>query len=73
MSAYYSLCFFHRAFDTTRDDPIDLCTTLVSVMRPDNINEKDTYGATALHYAARRGAGVCCMTLVQVSENSSAH
>ncbi len=57
--------------DVARLDPIDLCTTLTSAMKGNMIDHRDAFGQTPLHRAAIRGAGVCCMHLLQVGRVGS--
>ena len=51
-------------------DPVELCSTLTSAAAADKkrsiINHTDKFGLTPLHLAARRGAGVCAVYLIQV-------
>ena len=50
--------------DSSKVDPIEMCTTLTSVMETNGIDEADEFGKTPLHCAAMRGATVCCMHLI---------
>ena len=46
-------------------DPIEACSMLVEAMKGKNVDLKDEYGSTPLHYAAYRGATVSCLFLLQ--------
>ncbi|TRY73067.1 hypothetical protein TCAL_13884 [Tigriopus californicus] len=48
----------------SRTDPIEVCSMIVEAMADQNVDEADEYGSTALHYAAYRGATVCCLLLI---------
>lgn len=48
----------------SRADPIEVCSMVVEAMEDRNVDEADEYGSTALHYAAYRGATVCCLLLI---------
>ena len=56
----------HRIADKTAIDPIEICTTLTTALRGNGLVRKDNLGRTPLHWAAYRGAGTCCMHLIQV-------
>ena len=53
-----------KHLNNSKIDPIELCTTLTSVMETNGIDEADEFGQTPLHRAAIRGASVCCMHLI---------
>ena len=52
---------------TSQCDPVNLCKLLVKSMKASDLNISDAAGCTPLHYAARCGASICCMYLMQVS------
>ena len=60
------LLFSHK--DISSVDPVELCSTLTSATdkRRSVVNHADQFGHTPLHLAARRGAGVCAIHLIQV-------
>ena len=51
--------------NTTACDPIQIVSVLVQAMARVMISKKDMFGCTALHYAALRGATVCCLLLIK--------
>ena len=51
----------------TAIDPIEICTTLTASLRGNGLLKKDNLGRTLLHWSAYRGAGTCCMHLIQVT------
>ena len=51
----------------TAIDPIEICTTLTASLKGNGLLKKDNLGRTLLHWAAYRGAGTCCMHLIQVT------
>ncbi len=56
----------HR--DSSRMDPIEVVSLLVEAMeeeRGSDVDVKDEFGSTPLHYAAYRGATVSCLLLLQ--------
>ena len=50
-------------------DPIELTTLLTSGMTGEQVDTADAAGRTPLHEAARRGAMICCMHLVERGAN----
>ncbi|XP_078491474.1 poly [ADP-ribose] polymerase tankyrase isoform X1 [Ciona intestinalis] len=50
-------------------DPIELTTLLTSGMSGSEVDMADSNGRTPLHEAARRGAMICCMHLVERGGN----
>jgi len=58
--------FSHK--ETSAFDPVELCACLTSAVdkRRSAADRADQFGQTPLHLAARRGAGVCAVHLIQV-------
>jgi len=58
--------FSHK--DTSSVDPVELCACLTSAVDKRRLvtDHADQFGHTPLHLAARRGAGVCAIHLIQV-------
>jgi ankyrin repeat protein len=54
-----------KHLDNTRTDPIEVCSMLVEAMNGKQIDNVDAYGCSPLHYAAYRGATVCCLLLLE--------
>ena len=50
-------------------DPIELTNLLTSGMTREQVDTSDNAGRTPLHEAARRGAMICCMHLVERGAN----
>ena len=50
--------------DRSRSDPIEICSMLVEAMRGERVDSRDEFLSTPLHYAAFRGATVCCLLLL---------
>ena len=48
-------------------DPIELCATLTTALKGNGLQARDHLGRSLLHWAAYRGAGTCCMHLIQVT------
>ena len=51
----------------SRVDPVESLSIFALAMGYKGLNQQDNFGRSTLHYAAYRGATVCCMMLVQVS------
>ena len=47
-------------------DPIELCSVLTDNMKNKELDVQDENGQTPLHLAAKRGATICCVHLLQV-------
>ncbi|MFH4974945.1 hypothetical protein AB6A40_001654 [Gnathostoma spinigerum] len=52
-------------------DPIAFLSVLIRSMNPSEIDLKDSYGNSALHYAAARGATICCAALLNKGCNAN--
>ena len=75
------LAFFLRLFPLFRNsakneiqsqmDPVESYSIFSSAMKNQQLDVVDELGRTPLHYAACRGATVCCMLLVQVRNLSN--
>ena len=50
---------------TNEMDPVESYSIFASAMKYQQLDVIDVYGRSSLHYAACRGATVCCMLLVQ--------
>ena len=63
--------FSHK--DTSSIDPVELCACLTSAVdrRRSVTDHADQFGHTPLHLAARRGAGVCAIHLIQVIKSTA--
>ena len=62
---HYAFASLHNKDDTSACDPIQIVSMLVEAMDDKSIHQKDIYGCEALHYAALRGATVCCLLLLE--------
>ena len=69
----FCLTFFHYKFSksgkneiTSQMDPVESYSIFSSAMKNQQLDVIDDFGRSPLHYAACRGATVCCMLLVQV-------
>ena len=51
---------------TRQMDPVESYSIFASAMKYQQLDVVDEFGRSSLHYAACRGATVCCMLLVQV-------
>ena len=56
----------HR--DSTRIDPVETYSIFSMAMKNQHLDDADVFGQTVLHRAAYRGATVCSMLLMQVSQ-----
>lgn len=48
-------------------DPVESFKIFQSAMKDEQLGVTDAFGRSPLHYAACRGATVCCMLLIKVS------
>ena len=66
---HYCFVKIGRHADRSRSDPIEICSMLVEAMRMrgggKGIDSRDEFLSTPLHYAAFRGAAVCCLLLLE--------
>ncbi|XP_013405621.1 tankyrase-like protein isoform X2 [Lingula anatina] len=62
---HYAFVKFGRHTDSSRTDPIEMCSILASAMKNKGLDTPDNFGQAPLHTAAYRGATVSCMLLVQ--------
>lgn len=69
----FCLTFFYYKFSksgkneiTSQMDPVESYSIFSSAMKNQQLDVIDDFGRSPLHYAACRGATVCCMLLVQV-------
>ncbi|KAI1702840.1 ankyrin repeats (3 copies) domain-containing protein [Ditylenchus destructor] len=46
-------------------EPIALVSLLIEAMPKSSLHQRDKFGNTALHYAAKRGANICIVTLLR--------
>ena len=63
---HYAFVKVGKHTDHSRMDPIEVCSMIVEAMDSNRVDEPDEFGSTPLHYAAWRGATVCCLLLLQV-------
>jgi len=54
--------------DSSATDPVEVVGLLIEAMGGQQIDERDCFGCTPLHYAAYHGATVSCLLLLQVSQ-----
>ena len=73
MKLCLSQFIFHYEFSksgrnevTKQMDPVESYSIFSSAMKNQQLDVIDDFGRSPLHYAACRGATVCCMLLVQV-------
>ena len=71
MMCAWWLTFRHK--DTSSVDAVELCACLTSAVdkRRSIADHADQFGRTPLHLAARRGAGVCAIHLIQVDTSTT--
>jgi len=71
MMCAWWLTFRHK--DTSSVDAVELCACLTSAVdkRRSIADHADQFGHTPLHLAARRGAGVCAIHLIQVDMSTA--
>ncbi len=62
---HYAFVKIGRHGDSSRTDPIEVCSMLVDKMGGRGVDHRDAFGRSPLHYAARRGATVCCLLLLK--------
>ena len=62
---HYCFVKIGRHADHSRSDPIEICSMLVEAMRGAEVDTRDEFLSTPLHYAAFRGAAVCCLLLLE--------
>ena len=65
---HYCFVKVGRHADRSRSDPIEICSMLVEAMRggkEEAVDTRDEFLSTPLHYAALRGATVCCLLLLE--------
>ena len=67
-TSFYFLTLIYSSFEKSSKDPIALCSTLTAHLNAAAINSPDVYQRTALHLAANRGAGICAIHLLEVSD-----
>ena len=59
---------FFRPNDNSHIDPIEMLSVVSEAMKGQQMNLQDKFGQTPLHGAALRGAAICCMYIVEVSQ-----
>ena len=64
---HYAFVKVGRLADSSKMDPIEVVSTLLDASEDAEaaVRAADEFGSTALHYAAYRGATVCCLLLLQ--------
>ena len=63
---HYCFVKIGRHAERSRTDPIEVCSMLVEAMRGgEGVDARDEFLSTPLHYAAFRGATVCCLLLLE--------
>jgi len=65
---HYAFVKINDPFNVSRIDPVEVVTSYVSQNGCD-VNVKDQWGCTPLHYAAQRGAQICALTLINNGAN----
>ena len=66
---HYAFVKIKNHTDTSACDPIQIVSILVQTMDISTITQKDMFGCSAFHYAALRGATVCCLLLIKKGSN----
>ncbi|GFO18925.1 poly [ADP-ribose] polymerase [Plakobranchus ocellatus] len=59
----------HSWGNLSSTEPAELSQLISKNMNKLQINQPDKYGRTALHYAALKGASICCMYLAMIGAN----
>ena len=62
---HYAFTSLENRDESSPSDPIQIVSILVETMDQQAIHQRDIYGCSSLHYAARRGATVCALLLLK--------
>ena len=62
---HYAFTSLENRDESSPSDPIQIVSILIETMDRQAIHQRDIYGCSSLHYAARRGATVCALLLLK--------